>query len=176
LCGIDLLKIQAYYKLDSNYSKGGTQIILDSVLNYLNIEIAIEANAEKNIYFSAKPEDICFTNGAKFLINRYNDPYNYEKEYLLEKDKLISYHTQNIDTIWIFYQNKTYLVNTEKLKNDLITFYKNNQLNEFNYLKNYLIPLKNGDGKIELILKSIILKKINEKYNFENIEYYILVK
>jgi hypothetical protein len=50
---------------------------------------------------------------------------------------------------------------------------KNKQIYGIVNLKQYIIPLVNGDEKIEVRLQSI---EMNSKNAFENIEYYILVK
>jgi hypothetical protein len=61
----------------------------------------------------------------------------------------------------------------EKMKSDLGTIMKNEPENGSIDVKQYVIPLINGDEKIEVRLQSIAM---NSKNGLENIEYYILVK
>ena len=172
LCGIDLIAIETELKKDSNYNSQFQQYkIADSVLSFLNIS----ENADKvmTTSFNCTLEDIYETNGAKYMLKRFNYPYNSEKTFEFNKEKLVSYHTEKLDTIWIEYQNKKYLVNIEKMKNDFGALMKNKQIYGIVNLKQYIIPLVNGDEKIEVRLQSI---SMNSKNELENIEYYILVK
>lgn len=172
LCGIDLIAIETELKKDSNYNSQFQQYkIADSVLSFLNIS----ENADKVITtsFNCTLEDIYETNGAKYMLKRFNYPYNSEKTFEFNKEKLVSYHTEKLDTIWIEYQNKKYLANMEKMKNDFGALMKNKQISGIVNLKQYIIPLVNGDEKIEVRLQSI---EMNSKNEFQNIEYYILVK
>jgi len=172
LCGIDLIAIETELIKDSNYNSQFQQYkIADSVLSLLNIS----ENADKVITtsFNCALEDIYETNGAKYMLKRFNYPYNSEKTFEFNKEKLVSYHTEKLDTIWIEYQNKKYLANMEKMKNDFGALMKNKQIYGIVYLKQYILPLVNGDEKIEVRLQSI---EMNSKNEFQNIEYYILVK
>lgn len=172
LCGIDLIAIETELKKDSNYNSQFQQYkIADSVFRVLNI-----LEADENIhltYFNCTLEDIYETNGAKYMVKRYNFPYNSEKIFEFNKVKLVTYHTEKIDTLWIQYQNKKYLANMGKMKNDLGTLMKKEHENVSIDVKQYIIPLVNGDEKIEVRLQSI---SMNSKNELENIEYYILVK
>ena len=172
LCGIDLIGIETELKKDSNYNSQFQKYkIADSVFRVLNI-----FEEDENIhltYFNCTTEDIYETNGAKFMVKRYNFPYNSEKTFEFNKEKLISYHTEKIDTLWIQYQNIKYLANMGKMKSDLGTIMKNEPENGSIDVKQYIIPLINGDEKIEVRLQSIAM---NSKNELENIEYYILVK
>lgn len=172
LCGIDLIAIETELKKDSNYNSQFQQYkIADSVFRVLNI-----LEDDENIhltYFNCTLEDIYETNGAKYMVKRYNFPYNSEKIFEFNKEKLVTYHTEKIDTLWIQYQNKKYLANMEKMKNDLGTLMKKEHENVSIDVKQYIIPLVNGDEKIEVRLQSI---SMNSKNELENIEYYILVK
>jgi hypothetical protein len=172
LCGIDLIAIETELKKDSNYNSQFQQFkIADSVLSLLNIS----ENTDKVITtsFNCTLEDIYETNGAKYMLKRFNYPYNSEKTFEFNNEKLVSYHTEKIDTLWIQYQNKKYLANLGKMKNDLGALMKNKQIYGIVYLKQYIIPLVNGDEKIEVRLQSI---SMNSKNELENIEYYVLVK
>ena len=172
LCGIDLIAIETELKKDSNYNSQFQQFkIADSVLSLLNIS----ENTDKVITtsFNCTLEDIYETNGAKYMLKRFNYPYNSEKTFEFNNEKLVSYHTEKIDTLWIQYQNKKYLANLGKMKNDLGALMKNKQIYGIVYLKQYIIPLINGDEKIEVRLQSI---SMNSKNELENIEYYVLVK
>jgi hypothetical protein len=172
LCGIDLIAIETELKKDSNYNSQFQKYkIADSVFRVLNI-----LKEDENIhltYFNCTTEDIYETNGAKYMVKRYNFPYNSEKIFEFNKAKLISYHTEKIDTLWIQYQNIKYVANMEKMKSDLGTIMKNEPENGSIDVKQYVIPLINGDEKIEVRLQSIAM---NSKNGLENIEYYILVK
>jgi hypothetical protein len=59
------------------------------------------------------------------------------------------------------------------MKNDLLALKQNEPNNNNIRFNNYTIPLINGDEKIEVRLLNI---RLNYLKNFENIEYYILVK
>jgi hypothetical protein len=172
LCGIDLITIETELKKDSNYNSQFQQYkIADSVFSFLNI--SEEADNSVLTYIHATVEDIYETNGAKYLLKRFNYPYNYSKIFEFNKEKLVSYHTEKIDTLWIQYQNKKYVANMEKMRLDLIAFKKNQPENGAIDLKQYNIPIVNADEKIEVRLQSIEMDYKNE---LENIEYYILVK
>jgi hypothetical protein len=54
-----------------------------------------------------------------------------------------------------------------------MAFKKNEPENASINLKQYIIPLLNDDGKVEVRLQSV---EMNSKNELENIEYYILVK
>lgn len=172
LCGIDLVAIETQLEKDSNYNSQFQQYkIADSVFSILNI--SKEADNSVLTYFNRTIDDIYETNGAKYMLKRYNYPYNSEKTFEFNKEKLVSFHTEKIDTLWIQYQNKKYVANMVKAKNDLFAFKKNESDNGSIDLKQYIIPLVNGDEKIEVRLQSI---EMNSKNELENIEYYILVK
>jgi hypothetical protein len=172
LCGIDLIGIETELKKDSNYNSQFQHYkIADSVFRVLNI-----FEEDENIhltFFNCTIEDIYETNGAKYMVKRYNFPYNSEKIFEFNKEKLISYHTEKIDTLWIQYQNKKYVADMEKMKSDLGTIMKKEPENGSIDVKQYIIPMVNGDEKIEVRLQSIAM---NSKNGLENIEYYILVK
>ncbi|MCF8429302.1 MAG: DUF4153 domain-containing protein [Bacteroidia bacterium] len=172
LCGIDLIAIETELKKDSNYNSQFQQYkIADSVFRILNI--LEELDNSVLTYINASVEDIYETNGAKYMLKRYNYPYNSEKIFEFNNEKLVSYHTEKIDTLWIQYQNKKYLADMIKAKNDMIAKKKSEPNNGSIDFKQFIIPLANGDGKIEVRLQSV---GINSKNELENIEYYILVK
>jgi hypothetical protein len=172
LCGIDLIAIETELKKDSNYNSQFQQYkIVDSVFRVLNI--LEDADKVISTTFNCTMEDIYETNGAKYMLKRFNYPYNSEKTFEFNSEKVVSFHTEKIDTLWIEYQNKKYLANMEKMKNDLGALMKNKQINGIVYLKQYIVPFVNGDEKIEVRLQSI---EMNSKNELENIEYYILVK
>jgi hypothetical protein len=172
LCGIDLLAIETQLKKDSNYISEYHQYkIADSVLRFLNI--SDEAVMETVTYFNFTIEDVFETNGAKYMIKRYNYPYNTEKVFEFNNETLAIYHTEKIDALYIKYQNKKYIANLEELKKYLISK-KHAEPNNTNInLTQYTIPLLNGDNKIEVRLQSIQLNAGNE---LQDIEYYVLVK
>lgn len=172
LCGIDLLGIETQLKKDSNYNSQSHQYqIADSVFSLLNISKEVD-----NIvltYFNHTIDDIYETNGAKYMLKRYNYPYNSEKIFEFNKEKLVSFHTEKIDSLWIQYQNKRYIADMVKVKNDLLVFKKNEPENGSIEINQYIVPLLNGDEKIEVRLQSI---EMNYNNDLKNIEYYILVK
>ncbi len=173
LCGIDLIAIETEFKKDSNYNSQFQHYkIADSVLSLLNV--SEETINYVQTSFNRVSEGVVYeTNGAKYLLKRESYPYNAEKVFEFNNEKLISYHTEKIDTLWIKYQNKKYVANLVKMKNDLIALKQKKQNNNYVQFDKYIIPLVNSDEKIELRLEKIQLNYIN---NFENIDYYILIK
>jgi hypothetical protein len=141
------------------------------VLSLLNISEEVDNSIQTYIHGSV--EDIYETNGAKYMLKRFNDPYNESKTYEFNNQTLAAYHTEKLDTLWIEYQNKKYVANMVQAKKDLVTFKKNEPDNGSIDLKQYIIPFVNADGKIEARLQSI---QLNNKNELQNIEYYILVK
>lgn len=171
LCGIDLIAIEKHLKNDLNYDSGFEQYkIADSILSLLNVS-SVPINYIET-YFNCVNEDIVYeTNGAKYLLKREGYLADGEKVFEFNSDKLVSFHNEKLDELWIKYQNKKYVANLVKMKNDLLALNEPNNNNiRFN---NYTIPLINGDEKIEVRLLNI---RLNYLKNFENIEYYILVK
>jgi hypothetical protein len=173
LCGIDLIAIETEFKKDSNYNSQFQHYkIADSVLSLLNV--SEETINYVQTSFNRVSEGVVYeTNGAKYLLKRESYPYNAEKVFEFNNEKLISYHTQKIDTLWIQYRNKKYVANLVKMKNDLIALKQKKQNNNYVQFDKYIIPLVNSDEKIELRLEKIQLNYIN---NFEIIDYYILIK
>ena len=173
LCGIDLIAIEKYLKNDLNYDSRFEQYkIADSVLSLLNVS-SVPINYIET-YFNCVNEDIVYeTNGAKYLLKRESYLADGEKVFEFNNEKLVSYHADKSDILWIEYQNKKYVINTKKLKSDLLTLKQNEPNNNYIRFDKYIIPLVNGDDKIELRLLHIRLNYLN---NFESIAYYILVK
>ena len=172
LCGIDLLAIENQLIKRNNYhNRFDKYKIADSVLSLLNI--SEEADNRQLTYFNCTIEDVYETNGAKYLLKRESYPSNMEKTFEFNNEKLISYHADKLDVLWIEYQNKKYVINTEKMKSDLFNLKQNESQNTYIRFNKYIIPLVNADGKIELHLTNCELNYLNK---FENIAYYILVK
>jgi hypothetical protein len=173
LCGIDLLAIENQLKKGNSYNSRFQQYkVADSVLSLLNIS-SVAINYIET-YFNCVNEDVVYeTNGAKYLLKRESYPSNEEKTFEFNNEKLISYHVDKLDVLWIEYKNKKYVANMLKLKNDLLALKQNEPNNSYIHFNNYIIPLVNADGKIELHLTHCELNYLN---NFENIAYYILVK
>lgn len=172
LCGIDLNAIDAYFKKDTNYNAQYQQYrIADSVLSYLNI--SEEAINYISTSFNCITEDIYETNGAKYMLKRHNYPYNSEKLFELNNENVTAFHSEKLDVLWIKYRDKKYVANMKKMKKDLLAFKKREPNNQVINLKEYYIPLLNKDDKLEVKLEQV---QLNYKNEFENIEYYILIK
>lgn len=173
LFGIDLIAIETQLKKGNSYNdRFDNYKIADSVMSILNI--SKESTYHIQTYFNCINEDAVYeTNGAKYLLKRESYPSNEEKIFEFNNEKLISYQTDKLDVLWIEYQNKKYVANMVKMKNDLLALRKNEANITKIRFKKYIIPLVNGDDKIEVRLVRTQLNYLN---NFENIEYYILVK
>lgn len=173
LCGIDLLAIEnQLIKCKSCNFRFQQHKIADSVLSLLNVS-SVAINYIET-YFNCVNEDVVYeTNGAKYLLKRERYLADGEKVFEFNSEKLVSFHNEKLDVLWIEYQNKKYMANMVKLKNDLLAIKQNEPNNSYIHFNNYIIPLVNGNDKIELRLLHI---RLNYLKKFENIEYYILVK
>lgn len=170
--GIDIAKIDSVYtKERGRASKYGT---IDSVYKILNLR-SFEY-IDPNIYFTTENESIFNTGGSKYLILRNGYPYNVGEKYYVDKETIISYHNEPLDSLSVKYQDKVYIADTKKMQADLEALSKKQPNKDGTIrLKKYAVPLTNGDGKIVIYLSNIHLAESNHKYKMEGIEYYILV-
>jgi hypothetical protein len=187
LCGIDLIAIETELKKDSNYNSQFQHYkIADSVYRILTLPTteAMLSEIESTLteeamattaytsFINSINEGVYETNGAKYMLHRNNYPTNEAFEFRFGNEKLKAFHNEKLDTLWVEYQNKKYIANMEKMREDLILKKKNEPDNGSIYLKRYMVPFLNNDGKFEVRIESI---ELTEKNELQNIEYYILV-
>ncbi|MES2655759.1 MAG: DUF4153 domain-containing protein [Bacteroidota bacterium] len=169
--GIDIAKIDALKNKEFRGRMKYTTI--DSVYQILNLRNF--DTPDPTIYFTAEGENTYNTNGSKYMIIRNNYPYDVGEKFSIEKQTLISYHDDPLDSLSVKYQNKVYVADTKKMKADLMDLSKQQPDGGSISLNNYVIPLTNGDGKITIYVKDIRLNKMSAKPQLEGINYYILV-
>ncbi|MES2726152.1 MAG: DUF4153 domain-containing protein [Bacteroidota bacterium] len=169
--GIDIAKIDALKNKEFRGRMKYTTI--DSVYQILNLRNF--DTPDPTIYFTAEGENTYNTNGSKYMIIRNNYPYDVGEKFSIEKQTLISYHDDPLDSLSVKYQNKVYVADTKKMKADLMDLSKQQPDGGSISLNNYAIPLTNGDGKITIYVKDIRLNKMSAKPQLEGINYYILV-
>lgn len=175
LLGIDLLAIESPFELDSNYTlRWGKNKITDSVLALVNLPVEIKDNYNTTI--KSGEENVFESEGAKYIIKNSN--YNNEETYKIDKDELMSYHNDKLDTLWVLYQNKKYFADMVSFKKSMINLKQNHQTSSDIKIDKMSIPMLNADDKLKLSFQSVeLIKKDSGKgYELNNIEYVILVK
>lgn len=172
--GIDIAQIEALKNPESSLGRMNKYSTIDSVYKILNLRTF--DYIDPTIYFSTEQQESIYqTKGSKYLIMRSNYPYNVGEKYIIEKEPLISYHNEPLDSMSVKYQNKVYVADLKKMKADLVAISKQQPASTNIRLKEYIVPLSNGDGKISIYVSDIRLSKSGNKPRLDGINYCILV-